>query len=80
MLPVSEKAEKLVPGEELDDAIAREVSTGQLAITRVRGRRLYRQAGWIYLKSDYLLPPVTAMLELFDSMKKGFRSIISAAS
>ena len=50
-------------------AIEREVRAGRLAITRVRGQRLYRQAGWVYLKSDYVPPPVTAMLELFDSLK-----------
>jgi DNA-binding transcriptional LysR family regulator len=50
-------------------AIEREVRTGQLAITRVRGQRLYRQAGWVYLKTDYVPPPVTAMLELFDALK-----------
>jgi len=55
-------------------AIARELDGGQLAITRVRGQRLYRQAGWVYLKSDYVPPPVTAMLELFDSMKPRFRA------
>lgn len=60
-------------------AIAREVRTGRLAITRVRGRRLYRQAGWVYLKSDYVPPPVSAMIELFDSMKDRFRSVGSAS-
>ena len=50
-------------------AIEREVSAGRLAITRVRGQRLYRQAGWVYLKSDYVPPPVSAMLELFDSLR-----------
>lgn len=50
-------------------AIEREVRTGQLAITRVRGQRLYRQAGWVYLKTDYVSPPVTAMLELFAALK-----------
>ena len=60
-------------------AIEREVRTGSLAITRVRGRRLYRQTGWVYLKSDYVPPPVTAMLELFDSLKTRFRSVSSAS-
>lgn len=55
-------------------AIEREVRGGRLAITRVRGQRLYRQAGWVYLKSDYIAPPVTAMLELFDSIESS-RSI-----
>jgi len=59
-------------------AVAREVRAGSLAITRVRGRRLYRQAGWVYLKSDYVPPPVTAMLDLFESMKPRFRSVSSA--
>lgn len=60
-------------------AIAREVRAGQLAIIRVRGQRLYRQAGWVYLKTDYVPPPVSALLELFDSMKKAFRSVSSAS-
>jgi DNA-binding transcriptional LysR family regulator len=50
-------------------AIAREVKSGRLAIIRVRGQRLFREAGWVYLASEYVPPPVTAMLELFDSMK-----------
>lgn len=50
-------------------AIAREVRSGRFAITRVRGQRLFREAGWVYLASEYVPPPVTAMLELFDSMK-----------
>lgn len=50
-------------------AIAREVRSGRFAIIRVRGQRLFRQAGWVYLASDYVPPPITAMLELFDSMK-----------
>ena len=50
-------------------AIEREVRAGRLAIMRVRGQRLFRQAGWVYLKSDYVPPPVTAMIELFDSLK-----------
>lgn len=58
-------------------AIASEVKSGTLAITRVRGQRIHRQAGWIYLKSDYVPPPVTAMLELFDTMKTSFREASS---
>jgi len=50
-------------------ASAREVRSGRLSVARVRGQRLFRQAGWVYLASEYVPPPVTAMLDLFESMK-----------
>jgi DNA-binding transcriptional LysR family regulator len=53
-------------------AIAKDARARRFGLTRVRGRRLIRQTGWITLKSDYVSRPVTAMLELFDSMRKGF--------
>lgn len=59
-------------------AAAREVKSGRLAITRVRGQRLFRQAGWVYLASEYVPPPVTAMLELFESMKPRLSSAESS--
>jgi DNA-binding transcriptional LysR family regulator len=51
-------------------AIAREARTGRFRVTRVRGRHLSRETGWVYLKSDYVPRPVLAMLELFRSMSK----------
>jgi DNA-binding transcriptional LysR family regulator len=53
-------------------AIARDVRSGRFAYARVRGRRLYRETGWVYLKSDYVPRTVTEMLKLFDEMKPQF--------
>ena len=50
-------------------AIAREVQQNRLAITRLRGQRLFRRAGWVYLRSDYVPPAVTAMIDLFAKME-----------
>jgi DNA-binding transcriptional LysR family regulator len=51
-------------------AIAREARSGRFGVTRVRGRHLFRETGWVYLKSDHVPRPGLAMLELFRSMRK----------
>jgi hypothetical protein len=38
----------------------------------VRGRRLYRETGWVYLKSDYVPRTITEVLRIFDLMKEQF--------
>jgi DNA-binding transcriptional LysR family regulator len=53
-------------------AIAKDLRSGRFGVTRLRGRRLFRETGWVYLKSDYVPRTVTAMLELFDAMKGQF--------
>jgi DNA-binding transcriptional LysR family regulator len=53
-------------------AIAKDAKSGRFGLTRVRGRNLARETGWVYLKSDYVPRPVTAMLELFRTVRKQF--------
>jgi hypothetical protein len=38
----------------------------------VRGQRLYRETGWIYLDSNYVPRPITEVLQVFDAMKSEF--------
>ena len=51
-------------------AVAREVRTGHLAFARIRGRRLVRETGWVYLKNDPLPRAGAELLRVFDAMKK----------
>jgi DNA-binding transcriptional LysR family regulator len=55
-------------------AIAKDVRSERFAWARVRGRRLYRETGWVYLKSDHLPRPVPEMLRVFEEMKNEFGS------
>jgi DNA-binding transcriptional LysR family regulator len=55
-------------------AIAKDFRSGRFAWARVRGRRLYRETGWVYLKSDHLPRPVPEMLRVFEEMKTEFGS------
>jgi len=53
-------------------AIAADMRTRRFAWARVRGRRLYRETGWVYLKSDYVPRAIPEMLRVFDSIKDQF--------
>jgi DNA-binding transcriptional LysR family regulator len=53
-------------------AVAKDVRAGRFGFTRVRGRRLYRETGWVYLKSDYVPRTITEVLRVFDLMKEQF--------
>ena len=55
-------------------AIAKDVRHGRFAYARIRGRRLYRETGWIYLRSDHVPRTITEMLRVFDQMKDQFQS------
>ncbi|HEY3121898.1 MAG TPA: LysR substrate-binding domain-containing protein [Vicinamibacteria bacterium] len=55
-------------------AIAKDLGSRRFAWTRVRGRRLYRETGWVYLKSDHLPRVVAEMLRVFEEMKNEFGS------
>jgi hypothetical protein len=50
------------------------LSHKRLALARIRGRKLYRETGWVYLKSDYVPRTVTEMLRVFESMRGEFTS------
>jgi DNA-binding transcriptional LysR family regulator len=53
-------------------AVVRSRSKGSLSYCRIGGRRIYRQLGWIYLKSDYMSHAVEQLLFLFEEMKDIF--------
>jgi DNA-binding transcriptional LysR family regulator len=55
------------------EAIARDVrARGRLAYRRVRGRRLFRETGWVYLKTDHLPRTISEMLRVFDAIRSQF--------
>lgn len=53
-------------------AIAADVRTRRFGWARVRGQRLYRESGWVYLKADYQPRPIAEVLRVFDEMKSEF--------
>jgi DNA-binding transcriptional LysR family regulator len=53
-------------------AIAADMRTHRFGWARVRGRRLYRETGWVYLKSDYVPRAVPEVLRVFDLIKDQF--------
>ena len=53
-------------------AAAKDVRQKRLAYARLRGRRLYRETGWVYLKSDDVPRAVLELLRVFDLMKGSF--------
>ncbi len=53
-------------------AIVRDLRHRRFAYARVRGWRLYRETGWVYLKSDYVPRTITEMLRVFDQLKDQF--------
>ncbi|HXB55618.1 MAG TPA: LysR family transcriptional regulator [Vicinamibacteria bacterium] len=55
-------------------AIVKDVRHGRFSYARVRGRRLYRETAWVYLRSDYVPRSITEMMRVFDLMKDQFGS------
>jgi DNA-binding transcriptional LysR family regulator len=53
-------------------AIARDMRSGRFGWTRIRGHRLYREAGWVYLRSDHVPRAIPEMLRVFDLIKGQF--------
>jgi DNA-binding transcriptional LysR family regulator len=54
--------------------VASDVRHRRLAFSRFRGRKVYRETGWVYLKSDYKPRAVAEMLALFEEMRGVFTS------
>ena len=54
--------------------VAADLRHRRLAFARLRGRKVYRETGWVYLKSDYVPRAVTEMLRLFEGMRRQFTS------
>jgi DNA-binding transcriptional LysR family regulator len=59
--------------------VAKDVRAGRLASTRLRGRRLFRETGWVYLKTEHRPRTVTELLRTFDEMKEQFGTKPSTA-
>jgi len=53
-------------------AIARDLRSGRFAWTRIRGHRLYREAGWVYLRSDHVPRAIPEMLRVFGLIQEQF--------
>ncbi len=53
-------------------SIAADMRGKRFGWARVRGMRLYRESGWVYLRSDYEPRPVTEVLRVFDGMRSEF--------
>jgi DNA-binding transcriptional LysR family regulator len=58
--------------------VAPDLRHERLAFARIRGRKLYRETGWVYLKSDYVPRTVTEMLRVFELMREEFTSKLPA--
>ena len=54
--------------------VASDVRHRRLAFARLRGRKVYRETGWVYLKSDYRPRAVSEMLRVFEEMREKFTS------
>jgi len=53
-------------------AIARELRQKRLAFARIQGQNLYRETGWVYLKSDSVPRSIREMLRIFDLIREEF--------
>jgi len=53
-------------------AIAADMRKHRFGWARVRGRKLYRETGWVYLRSDYVPRAVPEMLRVFNLIKDQF--------
>jgi DNA-binding transcriptional LysR family regulator len=53
-------------------AIARDLRAGRFAWARLRGRRLYRETGWVYLRTEQVPRAIPEMLRVFDRIKDQF--------
>lgn len=54
--------------------VASDVRHRRLAFARLRGRKVYRETGWVYLRSDYRPRAVSEMLRVFEEMREKFTS------
>ena len=59
-------------------SVASDLRHKRLAFARIHGRKLYRETGWVYLKSDYVPRTVTEMLRVFELMRGEFTSKLPA--
>jgi DNA-binding transcriptional LysR family regulator len=52
--------------------VAKDVKSGRFAYARLRGRRLYRETGWVFRKADRPPRAVTEMLRVAEALKGQF--------
>ncbi len=50
-------------------AVAREVSAGQLCIARIAGQKLSRETGWVHLRANRLPRAVQEMKRMLESVR-----------
>jgi DNA-binding transcriptional LysR family regulator len=55
-------------------AVAPDVKQRRLAFARLKGRKVYRETGWVYLRSEYVPRAVTEMLRVFRELRGEFVS------
>lgn len=60
--------------------VAADVRHGRLAFARLSGRRVFRETGWVYRRSDYVPRAVTEMLRVFQEMRHDFVSKLPPAA
>lgn len=53
-------------------AVAAEARAGRFGWARLRGHRLYRETGWVYVKSDSLRRSISEVVRIFESMRDQF--------
>jgi DNA-binding transcriptional LysR family regulator len=54
--------------------VAKDVRAGRLAYCRIRGQRLFRETGWVFLKTEHRRRALSELLHVFDEMKDQFRT------
>jgi DNA-binding transcriptional LysR family regulator len=54
--------------------VAKDVRAGRLAYSRIRGQRLFRETGWVFLKTEHRRRALSELLRAFDEMKDQFRT------
>jgi DNA-binding transcriptional LysR family regulator len=50
-------------------AVVKDGENKSLYYRRIQGRRIYRELGWVSLKSDYTIRALKQLLGLFEEMK-----------
>jgi hypothetical protein len=60
-------------------AVAREVTAGQLAIARIAGHKLFRETGWVHLRSNRLPRAVQEMKRILEQVRPRLKLLSSQA-
>jgi DNA-binding transcriptional LysR family regulator len=53
-------------------AIAKDIRQKHFCYMPIKARKLYRETGWVFLKSDYVPRTITEMLKVYDRVKHQF--------